>query len=556
MDEMQSDSRNNIKGRFNEQTVKKKRKKNTNLHELTESSKVQTEKQNEKKHKKTNTGELENISLQTHTVKKKKRKLNEGGEVVIFEEASMMDGGVTSLHQVKDMKTPTAESQELKKKKRSSTEEKSDKAKKKRENATEINCDHMAQEQESGLPAVLTGTLKRRKKKNRLEEPLVDPNLLNELKEFCPKIESRDPSEINKMIVYDLPRFREFRKQGIMLRHGRFSNAENEMLRQNVSDFMALTGVKDATKLFHPKMFPEEKWELTKLKKVYRFFERIADGIPRSCHDVFTRGTKVFDGRNYKGRFSKEEIKALLKYHTLHGSNWRKISELTGRSSFSLEKRFSQISYAKKRGLWSVKEEQRLLRAVRDHIVTVLKSESPNNTTPKRVSREMLYQKLPWFNIALKVKTRCWSKCREKWLNILAVRMSSGTLCRGRKAQEAKIRLIKAMYQTQVEDVTDVDWDDLTAVFGDVPPAHVQAKWHQLKVCYVPDWKAKCFGDIVDFLYEKILPGLEKDCEDLDDNELKVEQKQSFRISDIFQDINEDDCCDSDEESGQKEDNT
>jgi len=46
-------------------------------------------------------------------------------------------------------------------------------------------------------------------------------------------------------------------------------------------------------------------------------------------------------------RFSKEEIKALLKYHTLHGSNWRKISELTGRSSFSLEKRFSQISSGK-----------------------------------------------------------------------------------------------------------------------------------------------------------------------------------------------------------------
>ncbi|KAK7165156.1 hypothetical protein R3I94_003508 [Phoxinus phoxinus] len=569
MDEMQSVLRNNTMDRFNEDKVKKKRKKNRNVHELTESSKVQTEKHNERKHKKTNTGQLENISLQTHTGKKKKRKLNEGGEVVIFEEASMMDGGVTSLHQVKDLKTPTAESQEL----QGSIEDKPAKAKKKRANVTEINCDHMAQEeqsvmttepeevpnisyQESDLPAVLTGTLKRRKRKNRLEEPLVDPNLLNELKEFCPKIESRDPSEINKMIMYDLPRFREFRKQGIMLRHGRFSNAENERLRQNVEDFIALTGVKDAEKLFHPKMFPEEKWELTKLKKVYRFFERIADGIPRSCHDVFTRGTKVFDGRNYKGRFSKEEIQTLLKYHTLHGSNWRKISELTGRSSFSLEKRFSQISSAKKSGPWSVKEEQRLLRAVRDHIVTVLKSESPNNTTPKRVSREMLYQKLPWFNIALEVKTRCWSKCREKWLNILAVRMSSGTLCRGRKAQEAKIRLIKAMYQTQVEDVTDVDWDDLTAVFGDVPPAHVQAKWHQLKVCYVPNWKAKCFGDIVDFLYEKILPALEKDCEDLDDNELKVEQKQSFLISDIFLDINEDDCCDSDEESGQKEDNT
>ncbi len=70
---------------------------------------------------------------------------------------------------------------------------------------------------------------------------------------------------------------------------------------------------------------------------------------------------------------------------------------------------------ARKSGPWSAKEEQRLLRAVRDHVVTVLKSESPNKTTPKRVNREILYQKLPWFNISLKIKTRCWSKCREKW---------------------------------------------------------------------------------------------------------------------------------------------
>lgn len=60
--------------------------------------------------------------------------------------------------------------------------------------------------------------------------------------------------------------------------------------------------------------------------------------------------------------------------------------------------------------------------------------------------------------------------------------------------------------------------------------------------------------DIVDFLYEKILPSLEKDCEDLDDSELKVDQKQSFLLSDIFCDINEDDCSDSDKESAQIED--
>ncbi|XP_016141401.1 transcription termination factor 1-like [Sinocyclocheilus grahami] len=541
LDEMQSDSRNNI-------MVKKKKKKKSKKseapgqHELTESPKVQTEKHHEKVHKKKNKNkELEIVSLQTPTDKKKKIKLNERVEVV------------TSLHKVKDKKTPTAESQEPQKPAKK-------KKKKNRANLTQPDCDDKAQEDQPVVfteheeePALLIGTRKRKRRRTLLDEPEVDPNLLNELKEFCPKIESKSSHEINKIIMYDLPRFKEFRKLGIMLRHGRFSNAENERLRQNVRDFIALTGVKDATKLFHPKRFPEEREELTKMKKVYKFFERIAEGIPRPCHDVFNRGRKVFDGGNYKGRYTEEEVKSLLKYHSLHGSNWQKISELTGRSSYSLEKRFAQLNTARKSGPWSAKEEQRLLRAVRDHIVTVLKSESPNKKTPKRVSRVILYQKLPWFNISLKVKTRCWSKCREKWMSILTVRMSSGT-CRGRKAQEAKIRLIKAMYQLQVEDVTDVNWDDLSAVFGDVPPAYAQAKWHHLKVVYVPNWKTKCFGDIVGFLYERVLPGLVKDCEDLDDSELKVDQKQSFLLSDIFRDINEDHCSDSDEESGQKED--
>lgn len=554
LDEMQSDSRNEIMDRVNGEKSKKKKKRKKSetpeQHELTQSPKVQTEEQSEKLHKKKKkkNKELENVNLQTPTEKKKKRKLDEGVEVV------------TSLHKEKDK---TAESP----KPQGSKEQKPAKKKKKRADVTQTDCDDMTQgeqpvlmieqqevpnDQESGLPDVLIGTRKRKRKRGLEDEPEVDPNLLNELKEFCPKIESRSSHEINKMIMYDLPRFKEFRKQGIMLRHGRYSNAENDRLRQNVRDFLALTGVKDAVKLFHPKRFPAETQELTKLKKVYKFFERIAEGIPRPCHDVFNRGRKVFDGENYKGRFTEEEVKSLLKYHSLHGNNWQKISELTGRSGYSLEKRFTQLNTARKTGPWSTKEVQRLLKAVRDHIVTVLKSESPNKTTPKRVSREILYQKLPWFNISLKVKTRCWSKCREKWMSILAVRMSSGT-CRGRKSQEAKIRLIKAMYQMQVEDVTDVNWDDLTAVFGDVPPAHVQAKWHQLKVSYVPNWKTKCFGDIVDFLYEKVLPGMMKDCEDLDDNDLKVDQKQSFLLSDIFKDI-EDHCHDSDEESGQKED--
>lgn len=220
---MESDLPNNTIGRVNGEKVKKKkkRKKNTNLHELAESSKVQTEKHNEKKKEK-NIGQLENTSLQTATGKKKKRKKDEGGKIVVSGEASM-DGGVTSLHQERVMKAPAEQSREP----QGSVEEKSAKAKKKRANVTETNCEeeqpvvtpkpeevpHMSY-QGSDFPALLTGTKKHQKRKRGLDKPTFDSNLLIELKEFCPKLESKSPDEINKMIIYDLPRFKAFRKQG------------------------------------------------------------------------------------------------------------------------------------------------------------------------------------------------------------------------------------------------------------------------------------------------------------------------------------------------------
>ncbi|XP_056314653.1 transcription termination factor 1 [Danio aesculapii] len=551
MDEMPSLSRNDCKGRVNGEKVKKKRSKTTEQHELTESPQEQTEKRREKKEKRRKSKTESDDNLQTHTGKKKRRKLDNEGET------SVMDDGVSNQHE--------AQTQEL----QGSSEEKTSKRKKKRENVKQTNREDMAKEQtvtrtepntsdhERGLLDIMMGTKKRNTKQLLSYEPQVDLKALDELNQFCPKItlESRSARDINKMIRVDLPRFKEFRKQGIELRHGRFSTIENERLRRNVSNFMALTGVKDAIKLFHPKRFPKESQTLANLKRKHSFYVKIAEGIPRPCHDVFTRGTKMYDDRNKKGNFTEEEEKSLLKYYTLYGPDWKKISDKTDRSSYSLEKRFSHLS--KTRGPWTTNEVQRLLRAVRDHVVSVLKSANPKKKKPKRVSREILYQTLPWSKIAEQVETRCWTKCRDKWMSILAARMSSGITFKGRKAQEAKIRLIKAMYEMQVEDVVDVDWEHLTAVFGDVPPAYAQSRWHQLKVCYVPDWNNKCFADVVDFLYENTLPGLVRECKDLDDDdELTVDQMKSFRLADIFQDINEDKCCDGDEQTGQQENNS
>ncbi|XP_036454480.1 transcription termination factor 1-like [Colossoma macropomum] len=399
---------------------------------------------------------------------------------------------------------------------------------------------------EPASPMRQTGTAFTKKKYSKGDEKMIDRHLLEELKEFVPNVESRSLNDINKMINYDLPRYKEFKKEGFPLNRGRFTVEENETLRKNVENFMALTGIDSATKLFFTHYFKEEQENIKKLKRVHKFFERIAEGIPRSCHDVYARGRRVFDSSNHKGKFSEEEIHTLCKLHTMYGNNWKRISELTGRSAISLEKRYSQI--AVKEGRWSPKEIRRLLRAVRDHIVNQLQLGATNEDS-FIVSREMLYKRLPWQKIAAKVETRSWTKCREKWMSVLAVKMSSGAVNAGENSDEVKVKLIKAMYEMQVDDVAYVNWDDLTTVIGDVPPSYVQRKWHKLKVCHVPNWQNKSFGDTIDFLYENVLPHLEKELEHHGgETRLNENQKETFLLSEIFPDINEDDDDDDDED--------
>lgn len=77
---------------------------------------------------------------------------------------------------------------------------------------------------------------------------------------------------------------------------------------------------------------------------------------------------------------------------------------------------------------------------------------------------------------------------------------------RGVNALQAKIKLIERLYEINVEDSNEIDWEDLAAAIGDVPPSFVQTKFYRLKATCVPFWQNKTFPEIIDYLYETSLP--------------------------------------------------
>uniref|UniRef100_A0A8C5I9W5 Transcription termination factor 1 n=1 Tax=Junco hyemalis TaxID=40217 RepID=A0A8C5I9W5_JUNHY len=375
------------------------------------------------------------------------------------------------------------------------------------------------------------------------------------LEEFIPHVKNISDSSIRKMAGRDLVRFKEFKKQGMAVRFGRFTQKENKQIRKNVEEFLALTGIDSAEKLLFTSRYPNNKDTIHRLKMEHHFCEKISEGIPRPWRLIYYRAKKIFDPNNYKGRYTKEEKEQLKKYQALHGNDWKKISELMSRSNLSVAKKFSEIKSAINYGPWTEEETQKLKSAVKDVLRRKLTVENANSLSSLEqpdselwIEREQLDQALPWTEIEARVGSRYWRQCKQKWNSILTNKLTRGQqLYRGTNGLRTKITLIKRLYQTKAEDASEVNWDELSNAIGDVPRGYVQSKFYRLKVSFVPLWKRRTFSEIIDYLYEKALPELEEKLREEEGKHRSVDssaarrQQQAFRLSDIFDSSDESD---------------
>ncbi|XP_028612882.1 transcription termination factor 1 [Grammomys surdaster] len=381
---------------------------------------------------------------------------------------------------------------------------------------------------------------------------------VRQLQEFIPDIQERAATTIRRMYRDDLGRFKEFKAQGVAIRFGKFSAKENRQIEKNVQDFLSLTGIESADKLLYTDRYPEEKTLITNLKRKHAFRLHIGKGIARPWKLVYYRAKKIFDVNNYKGRYNEEDTKKLKAYHSLHGNDWKKIGAMVARSSLSVALKFSQIGGDRNHGAWSKAETQRLIKAVED---VILKKMSPQELReldsrlqedPEgrlSIVREKLYKGISWVEVEARVETRNWMQCKSKWTEILTKRMThGGFVYRGINALQAKITLIERLYELNVNDANEIDWEDLAGAIGDVPPPFVQAKFYKLKAACVPFWQKKTFPEIVGYLYEHSLPLLKEKLDkkmEKKDSEIQTPSapKQDFLFTDIFH-------CDDDSDAG------
>ncbi|CAB1324884.1 unnamed protein product [Coregonus sp. 'balchen'] len=188
-------------------------------------------------------------------------------------------------------------------------------------------------------------------------------------------------------------------------------------------------------------------------------------------------------------------------------------------------------------GSWSEEELKRLMEAVRDHLL----GQAEPGSGPATIRKDKLYNHIPWSDVCRKVKTRHRDQCRMKWFGILAHKMTYGrpVFSGGVKTIKAKVDLIKALNAMQVEDASDVDWEEIAHTIGGVTPYYLQMHYHKLKVTKVPLRESMTFCEIIDFLYSSVLPQFEELLRQVQtesgETESGDEPRELFLLSEIFE---------------------
>ncbi|XP_024373560.1 uncharacterized protein [Physcomitrium patens] len=89
----------------------------------------------------------------------------------------------------------------------------------------------------------------------------------------------------------------------------------------------------------------------------------------RELKRLYTRARKILAPGTHLGKWTSEEIQALMELQSVHGNNWKKISAMIGRDSYSCRDkwRITKWSHTKtglKAGAWSAEEQQKLCALV------------------------------------------------------------------------------------------------------------------------------------------------------------------------------------------------
>ncbi|GAB1606708.1 cyclin-D-binding Myb-like transcription factor 1 isoform X1 [Argonauta hians] len=253
---------------------------------------------------------------------------------------------------------------------------------------------------------------------------------------------------------------------------GQWTKDEIELLQANINTYCKDNNIGNPTEIIFEMSKDERK----------DFYRTVAKGLNRPLFSVYRRVIRMYDQKNYVGKYSQDEMGKLRELRLKHGSDWAAIGAVLGRSASSVKDKCRLMKDTCNSGKWLPEEEQRLTDAVCE-----LSGAQPG---------ENITHGLSWAAVSERVGTRSEKQCRTKWLNYLNWKQQGGA----EWTRLDDIDLILKVSSSQVTDETQIDWNELAKDWPSVrSPQWLRGKWWSLKR-HVPDYHILPFSALVNYL--------------------------------------------------------
>ncbi|XP_048743013.2 cyclin-D-binding Myb-like transcription factor 1 [Ostrea edulis] len=267
----------------------------------------------------------------------------------------------------------------------------------------------------------------------------------------------KQESEINQAWFTTRDDKQALHNTGASWKKGQWTNEEVEILQSNINNYCKEHNITDPTEIIFEMSKDERK----------NFYRTVAKGLMRPLFSVYRRVTRMYDQKNYMGKYTQEEINLLKELRKMYGNDWATIGQALGRSASSVKDKCRLMKETCNSGKWLPEEEKRLCDAVYE--LTGAKQ------------GESVTSGLSWSNVAEKVVTRSEKQCRTKWLNYMNWKQKGGT----EWTREDDMNLIIRISGLGVANDTEIDWKDLADNWPSVrSPQWLRGKWWSLKRNY------------------------------------------------------------------------
>ncbi|VDI67175.1 Hypothetical predicted protein [Mytilus galloprovincialis] len=276
--------------------------------------------------------------------------------------------------------------------------------------------------------------------------------------------------------------------QGIYYRYGKWTYEEEEKLLENWN--LYLEKYESALKNPLDLLDRRRNKDLITLMELTDFFKVISRSLNRptySCYMKLRRDVHSITLKN--GYFSEVELKKLKKLSRKYGKKYMYIADKMGRDRQSVLDKLHRHFQTVKKGIWSLEEEEDLIKAVRE--VTGLQDLD-----------EIKQLEIPWRTVAELVPTRNEQQCRSHFLFFKRSRLHNinENASNFKKWQkEESQRLIDILSNGDYSFETDIDWNEVNQSFVDVSPSaiYTQRQFYKLK-SDIPDFHRKSFSDLLE----------------------------------------------------------